>query len=126
MVAFVTLSLGIFRPILALIEERKTRTKGEKHLAENLEKKVLELTAEYEKRMENSRLKGMHKKEELRKAGEHFKEDLLNKARTEAEEQMKHLREEIDREFKNSQNQLKIETERIGHEIASTILERPV
>ncbi len=126
MIAFLVLHFGVFRPTLKIIEQRKSKTVGEKETARELETKSKGMEIIHGKRMEEARLEGIHKKDAHRTSGEKFMEDLLKKTRAEIEQNMERSRSEIDKQSKEAALHLRQQARDLGRDIAVKILERDI
>lgn len=126
MVAVLTLHFVVFRPTLRILEQRKSRTEGEKEAAHALEEKSRDLLAQVERGMEEARQTGVRKKEELRSAAAKFSEDVLKKTRVELEKKMEETRTTVERESKEAALQLRQQARDLAHAIAVKVLEREI
>lgn len=126
MVAFLVLHFGVFRPTLKIIEQRTSKTAGEKETARALEEESKAMELVYAKRIEEARLEGIRKKDVHRTGGEKYVEDLLKKTRAEIEQDMDRSRSEIDRQSKEAALQLRQQARELGHDIAVKVLERNI
>ncbi|HSA58793.1 MAG TPA: ATP synthase F0 subunit B [bacterium] len=126
MTAFLVLHFGVFRPTLKIIEQRTSKTAGEKETARQLEEQSKAMELVHSKKMEEARLEGIRKKDVHRTNGERFVEDLLKKARAEIEQNMERSRAEIDRQSKEAALQLRQQARELGHDIAVKVLERNI
>ena len=126
MVAVFTLHFGIFRPVLRILEERKSRTEGLKQNAAVLEKKSEELAAQLEKKLEEGRSRGLRKKEEHRSFALRVSEDLLKKTKAELDQSIERARKEIEVSSQAARSALQKEVEILGREITSKILGKAV
>jgi F-type H+-transporting ATPase subunit b len=126
MIALMTLHFGIFRPVLKILQERKSKTSGEKERAKTLDQKAEEMMRECEKRMEEARVLGSRQKEERRRIGGKFVEELLKKTRAEIDQKMGEVHQKIEREGREASLQLKQYAQTVSREIATKILEREI
>ncbi len=126
MVAVLTLHFVVFRPTLRILDERKSRTEGEKEAAHALEEKSRDLLAQVEKGMEEARQTGVRKKEELRSVAAKFSEDVLKKTRLELEKKMEETRTTVARESKEAALQLRQQARDLARDIAVKVLEREI
>lgn len=124
--ALVTLHWGIFKPVLAILKERKARTIGERTHTQALDEKALQMTTQLEKRIGEARQTGLRKKEELKKMGEISRDELLKKVRLELDQKIEGLQRQVEQESREASLQLKQYAQAISRDIAFKVLEREV
>lgn len=126
MVALVTLTWGIFRPVLRIIEGRRTKTDGARKEASELDRKSKEMTGLCERRVEEARIAGVREKDQIKASAEKFVEGLLKETRLEIDRRIDEVRRQIEQEAREDSLQLKQYAQEIGREVASKVLEREI
>ncbi len=116
----------LFRPFLALIEERERRTEGVKSEAASLTNEGARLRAEYQEKIEQARDEGYRVKESLLQEARHERERILSRAREEAATMLEKAKEEIRREMQKERDLSAREAENIAQEMAQKVLGRRV
>lgn len=124
MTALFALHLGVFRPTLHLIQERRLRTSGEREKAEELLKRVGLLSDQYEKKMAEARLIGIQEKEERLRNGGEVARDHLREARQRIDSQLEKLRQSLEAQGLQVSLQLKQHAQELGQAIAVKIIGR--
>lgn len=126
MTALVVLNFGLFKPIFKILEERRSRTLGEREKALHYEQKVAELLAACEKKLDEARLLGETKKEEAHLSAEKFTEGLMKKTRQEVNRLINDTHSRLEQESREAGMQLRQYAQQISRDIAAEVLERPL
>lgn len=126
LLALFGLNFLVFRPVLRLIDKRKTLTEGYRAEAEALGAKTESLMEQVEAKMKSAREEGLEAKGELTKAGEEEAGKILAASRQEVEGSLEKHRQELQAESKEAQLALKKYTRELSEEMAGKLLGRKV
>lgn len=116
----------LFRPFLALIEERERRTEGVKSEAASLTDEGARLRAEYQEKIERARNEGYRVKENLLQQARQERERILSRTREEAASMLEKTKDEIRGEMQKERELSAREAEIIAQEMAGKVLGRKV
>lgn len=114
----------IFKPFLALLDERDRRTEGSKAEAAQLVEQAERLRSEYESGLAKAQKEGEAVKEAIITEGRRVRESYLAQARNEAEAILKRTRDEIRIELERGQKLAVQEAETIARLMTEKILGR--
>ena len=120
------LSKLLFRPFIALLEERETRTEGLKAAAASLTAEAERLRAEYESAIAKANEEGATVKETIMQEARRTRERLLAESRAQAAERLTAVREEIKKEMAKGRELALQEAAAISRQMAEKILGRKV
>jgi F-type H+-transporting ATPase subunit b len=120
------LSKLLFRPFIALLEERENRSEGLKAAAASLVAEGERLRAEYESAIAKANEEGAAVKETILREARQTRERLLAESRAQAAERMSAVREEIQKEMRKGREQAVQEATAIARQMAEKILERKI
>lgn len=120
------LSKILFKPFIALLEERENRTEGLKAAAASLVAEGERLRAEYESAIAKANEEGAAVKETIRQEARQTRERLLAESRAQAVNRMSAVREEIQKEMRKGREQAVQEATAIARQMAEKILERKI
>ncbi len=120
------LNFLVFRPVLRLIEKRKSLTEGYRLEAEGLSQKTEGLIDQYENKMKAAREDGLGAKAQLTKSGELKAGEILQASRQAVEASLEQHRHELQGEAKEAQLALRKYTRDLSEEMAQKILGRKV
>jgi F-type H+-transporting ATPase subunit b len=120
------LSKLLFRPFIALLEERENRSEGLKAAAASLTAKGERLRAEYESAIAKANEEGAAVKETILQEGRQTRERLLAESRAQAAERMTAVREEIQKEMRKGRALALQEAAVIARQMAEKVLGRKV
>jgi F-type H+-transporting ATPase subunit b len=120
------LSKLLFRPFIALLEERENRTEGLKAAAASLVVEGERLRAEYESAIAKANEEGAAVKETILQEARQTRERLLAESRAQAVDRMSAVREEIQKEMRKGREQAVQEATAIARQMAEKILERKI
>ena len=120
------LSRLLFRPFIALLEERETRTEGLKAAAASLMAEAERLRAEYESAIAKANEKGAAVKETILQEARQTRERLLAESRAQAADGLSAVREEIQKEMRQGRELALQEAAAISRQMAEKILGRKV
>lgn len=116
----------LFKPFLAILEEREQRTEGVKAKAAALREEGERLLKEYEYAIAKARDEGRAAKEAIVQEGRQARERLLAQAREEAARMLEAVREEIQKELQRGRELAAREAQAIGQQMAEKILGRKI
>ena len=120
------LSELLFRPFIALLEQRETRTEGLKAAAASLTAEAERLRAEYESAIVKANEEGAAVKETILQEARRTRERLLAESRAQAAERLTAVREEIQKEMRQGRELALQEAAAISRQMAEKILGRKV
>ena len=116
----------LFRPFVALLEEREKRTEGVKAEAAALVGEGERLRAQYESAIARAKGEGATAKEGILQQARQARERLLAEARAEAADSLAAVREEIQNELRRGRQPAAQEAEAIARQMAEKILGRGI
>jgi F-type H+-transporting ATPase subunit b len=120
----VLLSQVVFKPFLAIVQERKDRvTDGEKK-ARSLQQQTEELMKQYRDRMTAAQIQGAMIREGIRKESLARETETLQKATEEANRRIQGMKKEIAEETETTRSKLQSQAQTLSREIAGRILGR--
>jgi F-type H+-transporting ATPase subunit b len=120
------LSKFLFKPFIAVLEERENRTDGLKAAAASLTAEAEKLRTEYESAIAKANEEGAAVKETILHEARQTREKLLADARTQAAERLAKVREEIQREIGKGRESALHEAAAIARQMAEKVLGRKV
>lgn len=120
------LSKILFKPFIALLEERENRTEGLKAAAASLVVEGERLRAEYESAIAKANEEGAAVKETILQEARQTRERLLAESRAQAVDRMSAVREDIKKEMAKGRELALQEAAVIARQMAEKILERKV
>jgi F-type H+-transporting ATPase subunit b len=120
------LSKLLFKPFLALVEEREKRTEGLKAAAAALTAEAERLRADYESAIRQASEDGAAAKETILDEARRTREQLLGQARAEAAERLTAVRQEIQKEMQQGRAQALQEAAGIARQMAEKVLGRKI
>jgi F-type H+-transporting ATPase subunit b len=126
LVLWLVLSKLLFRPYMALLEEREQKTTGAEDNSSSLEHEAERLRAQYEEAIANAAAAGSATKEVIVQEARQQREALLSEAREQAARILERVRLELQAQL-TQERQLAIrEADAIAHEMVGKILGRRV
>jgi F-type H+-transporting ATPase subunit b len=125
-VLWLVLTRILFRPYLALLEERERRTAGTQHESAELAHESERLRAQFEERIAQAQAVGTAAKESLLQQARREREQLISQAREEATRTLEQARAEIQRQMEKEKQLATAEVNVIAREMAHKILGRSV
>jgi F-type H+-transporting ATPase subunit b len=120
------LSKVLFRPFIALLEERENRSEGLKAAAASLVAEGERLRAEYESAIAKANEEGAAVKETILREARQTRERLLAESRAQAAERMTAVREDIKKEMAKGRELALQEAAVIARQMAEKVLGRKV
>ncbi|MBZ5653871.1 MAG: ATP synthase F0 subunit B [Acidobacteriia bacterium] len=122
---FVLYTQLVYRPLTAVLAERRSRTQGAMEKARADIAAAEARTSDYEQRMREARMKIFKNQEARRQQAMQARAEVVNQARTRAQEQVKEARAGIEQAKQQALSDLQGEAGRLASEIVRTVL-RPV
>ena len=116
----------LFRPFVALLEERERRTDGVKAVAASLSAEAERLRAEYESAIARARDEGAAVKGSILQEARQGRERFLAEARGQAADRLAAVRDELQKELRRGRDLAAQEIEGIARQMAEKILGRKI
>ena len=116
----------LFRPYVALLDEREQKTTGADDSAYNLEHEAERLRAQYEEAIANAAATGNATKEAIVQQARQQREELLSSAREEAAGILERVRQEVQSQLSQERELTIREADAVAHDMVSKILGRRV
>lgn len=116
----------LFRPYMALLEEREQKTTGADDSAYQLEREAERLRAQYEEAITNAAATGNATKEAIVQQARQQREELLSSAREEAAGILERVRQEVQSQLSQERELTIREADAVAHDMVSKILGRRV
>ena len=126
LVLWLVVSKVLFRPYMALLEEREHKTTGADDNAYSLEHEAERLRAQYEEAIANGTAAGNVTKEAIVQEARQQREKLLSDAREEAARILERVRLDIQSQLAQERELAIREADAIAHDMAGKILGRRV
>jgi F-type H+-transporting ATPase subunit b len=118
------LKFVFFRPLAAILEERKKATEGVREIARQALEAVDRKTSEFEHALRIARAELHQEHEALREQWAREQTDAIDRARAEAERQIEEAKLQIAREVEQTQFELQARVDRLGEQIVDSLLRR--
>lgn len=125
-VLWVILRRVLFRPYLAVLEERERGTSGAHHDIEALESEGARLKAEYEEQLARAQAAGNAVKEAILQEARRQRERIISQAREEATVLLEKVRGEVQAQLEKERQRAMAEIGEVAGEMVSKILGRNV
>lgn len=126
LILWAILSKVLFRPYLALLDERERKTAGALREAADLEREGERLRAEYEEKIAQAQAAGYAARETIVKEAREQREKLLAQAREEAASVLERVREEVQTQMEKERQLARAEVANIARDMVNKILGRNV
>jgi F-type H+-transporting ATPase subunit b len=126
LVLWAILSRVLFRPYLAVLEERERATSGARRDIEALEQEGVRLRAEYEAQLARAEAAGNAAKERILQEARQQREGIIGQAREESAASLEAVRREIRSQLDKERQQAMAEAGEVAREMVSKILGRNV
>lgn len=114
----------LFKPLLAVFDEREKAIDGAKHAARDLEVSADEKFKKFEAEMKKVRVEANAERDRMHQDGLGLERELLAKSRTEADKALKDAEATLAREAAEVRNEMKTVVPALAGEIAAKILGR--
>src|SRR5215813_6749514 len=118
-------SVVVHKPLLRVLEERRSKTEGAIERARADIAAAEARTAEYERRLREARLALFRQQEARRQAALQVRDSVLKQARAQAQAEIEKARAGVEQEKEAAKAGLQKEAARLAQEIVNTVL-RPV
>ena len=116
----------LFRPYVALLDEREQKTTGADDSTYHLEHEAERLRAQYEEAIANAAATGNATKEAIVQQARQRREELLGSAREEAAGILERVRQEVQSQLSQERELTIREADAVAHDMVSKILGRRV
>ena len=116
----------LFRPYMAVLEQREQKTTGADDSAYHLEHEAERLRAQYEEAISNAKAAGNASKETIIQQARRQREALLSSAREEAAGILERVRQEVQSQLAQEHELTLREADVVAQDMASKILGRRV
>ena len=116
----------LFRPYMALLEEREQKTSGADESAYHLEHEAERLRLQYEEAIADAAAAGNATKEAIVQQARQQREGLLSSARAEAAGILERVRQEVQSQLAQEREAAIREADTIAHDMVNKILGRRV
>jgi F-type H+-transporting ATPase subunit b len=116
----------LFRPYMAVLEEREQRTTGVDDSSHHLEQESERLRTQYEEAIANAAATGNATKSAIVQQARQQREALLNSAREEAAGMLERVRQEVQRQLAQERQLAIREADAVAHDMVIKILGRRV
>lgn len=126
LVLMVILNLFIFRPMVALLEEREKRIKDPGTDAKSMEAEVEKMRLRYEATLNDAKLKAIEERNRIRKEGTDREQEIVKGAYKAAEGTVSEVKERIGKELSIARETLRKEAESISSNVAEKLLGRAI
>lgn len=126
LVVWLVLTRVLFRPYLALLEERERRTTGARHDSDELEHEASRLKAEYDEKIAQAQGAGTAAKDSILQAARQERERLLQQARTEAASILDSARRDVQVQLERERELGVAEVAAVAQDMVSKVLGRRV
>lgn len=121
---FFILNTFLFKPVFAVLEERKRRTDGALKDADDAEKKVVDGFADYEVQLKEAAIKGQEDRAALRQEASKNEQALLDAARKDAQTELEKSRIKLKESLATATTSLKDESKGLSRSVAGKLLGR--
>jgi F-type H+-transporting ATPase subunit b len=118
------LSQIVFKPFLAILQERKDRVKGAEERARDLQRRSEELMERYRESIAAAHAQGATIREKIRKESLAKEMEILQKAMEEANRLIQEIKMRITDEMETARAGLQSQAQNLSREIAERILGR--
>ena len=126
MVLLVVLNFLLYRPLRALIAERRQKIEGGHRQAKDLEAQVNEKMAHYQEHLQKAKHQGAQEKALVRDAALKEEAGILSAAHDKAAVHVKTIKNQVAVEATKARQALRAETQELASEIAGKVLGRNI
>ena len=123
-ILFYLLNRFLYRPIMAVLDERKKKTEGAFKDAADREEEISRGLGDYERRLKEASIKAQEELSVLRREILEKGKEVVERARLEAEEEFLRLKDELVENREMAAVKLREETPRLSKTIVEKLLER--
>lgn len=124
--AFYILNSLIFKPLLALLENRKKLTTGSLDEARELVERAEKLIEKYNEQIDTARVEANEQRAEIRNQGQQVAEKMIHEARQESQTLVENYKKDLEIQVKNIKEKIRPEIEDLARTVASKVLDREV
>lgn len=125
-ILLIILNKFLFKPVFAVLEERKKRTEGALEEADDAEKKVVDGFADYDLQLKEVAIKGQEERAALRQEASKTEQTLLEEARTEAQAELEASRVKLKDSLTSATSTLTDESKGLSRSVVEKLLGRSV
>lgn len=125
LVLIAILDRWLFRPLNAILDERRERVEGARAELEQARETHEERLAEIEAQLADARREAYSIREDAQRRGRQRRDELLQEARQEARQELDSAKQEIAAEVASAKESLEDEASRVAEQIAGRLLESP-
>jgi F-type H+-transporting ATPase subunit b len=125
-VLWLILNKLLFRPYMALLEERESKTSGARHDTGDLEHEGARLKAQYDEKIAQGQAAGAAAKEAILQAARQQREIILTQAREQAASALERARQDVRNQMQNERQLAATEVATVARDMARKILGRNV
>ncbi len=122
----IILNKFVFKPMVALLEERERRIKDPGADAKGMEAAVEKMRLQYEATLNDAKLRAIEERNRLRKEGTDLEQDIVKGAYKVSEDTMAEVRGRIEKETSVARETLKAEVKSLSSSVATKLLGRSV
>ncbi len=126
LVVLFSLNSLLFKPVLALIDRRKTATVGTHDEVSSLKQKTEQKLKEYESKIAQARVAGGQLKDKIKKEGESIAAEKIGQARKNADEYVGKMQSQITQQSLEARLSLGKEAENLAKQFAEELLGRAI
>ena len=126
LILWVILNKVLFRPYLALLDDRERKTTGARRETAELEREGERLKSEYQEKIAQAQAAGSAAKETILKEAREQRENRLTKARGEASAALEGVRREVQSQMERERQLVATEVTSVARDMVSKILGRNV
>lgn len=124
MVLLAVLNYLLYRPLRAMLLQRKENIENSLQKAKDLEGQIEEKMSRYQDQLQEAKLKGSQERAAMRQAASEAEAGILAEAHASAGQQIQQVRERVTAEAMAASEQLKQQTASLAGEIATKVLGR--
>lgn len=126
LVLMLILNRFVFRPMVALLEDREKRIKDPGADAKGMEAEVEKMRLKYEATLNDAKMKAIEERNRLRKEGTDREQELVKAAYKVSEETLSEVKGKIEKELSAARATLRIEAASLSASVAEKLLGRAV
>lgn len=114
----------LYKPVLSILKQREERIDGVKQESLQMLKQVQMTIGDYEKRLQEAKVKGQEERLKLRQSGLEKEKTILDSARKETQESISNAKVKLGGEIKSIMTKLSDDSKAISVDIVERILGR--
>lgn len=124
LILLAALNYLLYRPLRAMLQQRKEKIDGALQNAKELEGQIEEKMKRYQDQLQDAKLKGSQERAAMRQAAGEEEARILSEAHASAGQHIQSVREQVNAEARAASEQLKQQTEALAGDIAAKVLGR--